>query len=314
MCCIRTMNIRRANNALRRHLKTSSFVYAIFGSGTLFWNNSEFTKATFLLRIIQATMIMRPIQKYVLMAIGTFANSKRKLHHCLWLGFMLLHVTKMFAMFINGIRERNLISSALNDVVRIDKNIQEFSTKRARSSWLYSYKLYFVDIIGLAFLCGYHIIKSMKGDVSIFIDITFFMRILCVLMHSSFCKFVYVTFQLFKNMNEQCLFLKESGLSQSRTIHSIRILTIQHRSIVRVWGKLVQFYEPYLLFEVLSVFLDMLYITNKVYSYCLDKPRSVSDLQVWHVPIGALWSLYEMISICTLCTKVAVEVRQVSSY
>ena len=312
MCCVRIIHIKRGNSALRRHLKTSTFLYAIFGSGTLFWHNSEFPKTTFFLRIIQATIIMRPIQKCVLIAINTFANSKRKLNHCLWLGFMLLHVMKMFAMFINGIRERNLLTSALNDIVKIDRNIQEFSRKKSRSSW-YNYKLYFVDIIGLTFLVGYHIIKTMK-DVSIFIDITFFVRVLCVLMHSSFCKLVYVTFQLFRNMNEQCIFLKESDLSQVRSILSIRILTVQHRSIVRVWRKLVQFYEPYLLFEVLSVFLDMLYVTNKVYSYCFDKPRNASDLQAWHIPIGALWSMFEMISICMLCNKVEVEVSQVPSY
>lgn len=302
------MNLKRANNILKRHLQLSAFIYAIFGSGTICWSNSPFFKLTFILRAIQATFIMQRIQKYIFIIILSSRYWRDKLYIWIWLAVILFQVMKMFAMFISGLREQNLISSVANDLVKIDKTILEFSMRKNRKSLLYSYKLYFIDAIGCIFFISYQIMKYMEKNVSSgLVDILFFVKAICILMHSSFCKYVFITSTLLKNVNEQFCLMKNFYLSQDRTIQTIRIFTIQHRLIINVWGKLMQYYEPYLFFHISNIFLDVIYFIKKFYMY-IDQNESATNFQVWHVFIGALWSFYEILSICILCTKVAVEV------
>lgn len=301
------MNIKRANNILKRHLQFSALIYSIFGAGTICWYNSEFLKVTFLWRVVQASLIMKRIQEHILIILISSRYWKNKLHVVIWLGVVLFHVMKMFAMFINGIRGQNLISSMIHNLGKIDKNILQFSLKKKRKSLLYSYRLYFFDMFGFTFFFSYQMLKYLRNDVSGFVDVIFFLKASCIMMHSSFCKYVFVMSLLYNNVNEQFRMLKELCLSQDRTIQVIKILTVQHRSIGRVWGKLMQIYEPYLFFHVLSLFLDMIYVIKKVYMY-IDDFETATNFQLWHVFIGALWSFYEILSICILCTKVAIEV------
>lgn len=302
------MNIKRANNTLKRHLQFSTFIYAIFGSGTLCWANSEFSKLTFLLRAIQATLIIKHVQIYIFLAILSSTYWLDRLHIWLWLIVVLFQVMKMFAMFISGLRGQYLISSITTELIKIDKTILEFSTKRNRKSWLYNYKLFTVDAFGFIFFIIYQIMKHVqKIQIVCFLDLLFFLKAICFLMHSSFCKYVFVTSTLFKNVNDQFHYLKDVHLSKDSMIQRMRILTVQHQSLINVWDKLMQFYEPYLFFHVLSIFLDLMYFIKKFYMY-IDQYESETNFQVWHVFIGSVWSFYEILSICILCTKVAVEV------
>ena len=177
---------------MSRHIKTSAFVYAIFGSGTLFWYNYDYSKT---------------IKDYFLQNVKKFIDSMTNLGDCLWFVFMLLHVMKIFAMFTNSIREQNMLTFIINNSAKIDEKIKKLFIRHAKRFRLNSWKLYFIDMIGFGFLFVHCIVKNTVG-VSEFIDSMSFVRAVCMTMHSSFCKLIYVTYSLFRDINEQFVFLK----------------------------------------------------------------------------------------------------------
>ena len=294
---------------LEKNLLCASFVYSIFGIGDINYRGENYLKLTLLLRLFQVTVIFLNFTFEFPAYTGNTSGAISRLMNFM---FTWTDLMKVLSICFRGIVRPNAVKNLIADIVKMEKSIREISgSKKRRSVWLYR-GLFFANTWVPIIICASHMINWIdKPGIPIAEILQVFNRFGLVLMHSSFCTFALVIYLQLKDTNDQYKKLKSFHLSLAKRICILRIAVEQHSLITKEWNQLIEFYEPYLFFEMISVTAAALSGFHLVY-HCFNNPGKISlnDVLPFQQFLLAVQIGYEVVIICKLCTTVITEVSK----
>lgn len=297
---------------MEKCLLSASFIYSIFGIGDINYRGKNYLKLTLLLRLFQATVIFLNFTFEFPTYTG---NTSGAISRLVTFIFIWADLMKVLSICFRGIVRPSVMKNLIEDISNMEKSIQNISVgKKRRGVWLYR-GLFFANSWVPIAVCASHMISwSRKPGILISEIFQIFNRFGLVLMHSSFCTFALVIYLQLKDTNDQYQKLKSFQLSLAQRICVLRIAVERHRLITKEWNQLIDFYEPYLFFEMVSVTAAALSGLHMVYHFLNPRKISLNDALPVQQILLAIEIGYEIVIICKLCSKVINEVSKFLYY
>ncbi|XP_051169015.1 uncharacterized protein LOC127286576 [Leptopilina boulardi] len=126
-------------------------------------------------------------------------------------------------------------------------------------------------------------------------------------MHSSFCTFGVIIYLQLIETNNQYKRLRNSHLSLAHRIWGLKVAVWRHCIVTKVWNQLIDIYESYLFFEMISVTAATLGSLYYLYSYFTPEKLMTNDILPLREIFLIFQAIYEIIIICKLCDSIVNE-------
>ncbi|XP_043463014.1 uncharacterized protein LOC122499033 [Leptopilina heterotoma] len=218
------------------------------------------------------------------------------------------NLMKILCTCFRGIFRPNAVQHLISDIIKLEKNIREIKRrKNDRNNSLYR-GLMFVNAWFPIIVCVIYAV-DLNGNPEIRIGEIFQIinRVGLVVMHSSFCTFTLIIYLQLRETNKQYKRLRNSHLSLAHRIWGLKVAVWRHCTITKAWNQLIDVYESYLFFEMISMTAATLGSLYYVYSYFAPGRYLEYNFLPLREILLVVQAIYEIMIICKLCDSIVNE-------
>lgn len=292
---------------LGRYLKSFSFAYSLFGIGSIVKDDKSYFKITLILHLFHVAIILYNFMFEFPAYMGSTSGAICKL---VTFVFHWSDLMKVLCTCFRGIFRPSAVKYLIEDIVKLEKNICEIKRKKNDRNNSLCRGLFFVNIWFPMMICAIYII-NLTGNSKIRIGDIFqiISRAGLVVMHSSFCTFALIIYFQLKETNNQYKRLRNSHLSLAHRIGGLKMAVWRQCLITKVWTQLIDVYESYLFFEMISVTAATLGSLCFLYNYMTPQKYLSTDYLSLKEILLLIQAIYEIFIICKLCNSITNEVK-----
>lgn len=296
---------------LERYLQSFSFGYSLFGIGKIVKKDKHYWKSTLLLHLFHVAIVfynfLFEFPAYMGSTNGLVCKLVTFIFH--WSNLM-----KILCTCFRGIFRPNAVQHLISDMIKLEKNIREIKRRKTdRNNSLYR-GLLFLNAWFPIIVCVIYAV-DLNGNPEIRVGEIFQIinRVGLVVMHSSFCTFTLIIYLQLRETNKQYKRLRNSHLSLAHRIWGLKVAVWRHCTITKAWNQLIDVYESYLFFEMISMTGATLGSLYYVYSYFTPGQYLAYNFLPLREILLVVQAIYEIMIICKLCDSLVNEVRLIIS-